>query len=217
MTPDPVAVLGVGMHPWGKWGRNFVEYGRIAAREALADAGIEWTDVDFVAGADTMRNGYPGYVSGATFAQALGWTGSRVASCYAACASGSTALEAAERMLSGLRFDRDRLADAAADEMVAATDLADLLVRRGMPFREAHGVVGGLVRAALESGRSLSELTADEVAQHSELLGDEYHEVLASGAWLDSKVSAGGTSASRLGEQLEAARAALDSVRTPPA
>ena len=67
-------------------------------------------------------------------------------------------LEAAERMLAGLRFDRERMAAAAADEMVAATDVADLLVRRGMPFREAHGVVGGLVRAAVESGRSLSEL-----------------------------------------------------------
>ena len=60
-------------------------------------------------------------------------------------------LEAAERLLAGLRFDRDRLAAAAGDEMVAATDVADLLVRKGMPFREAHGVVGGLVRAAIEA------------------------------------------------------------------
>ena len=98
-----VAVLGVGMHPWGKWGRNFVEYGVAAAQDALRDAGIAWTDVDFVSGADTMRNGYPGYVSGATFAQALGWTGARVASSYAACASGVTALEAARtRILAGL-------------------------------------------------------------------------------------------------------------------
>ena len=50
-----------------------------------------------------MRNGYPGYVSGATFAQAMGWTGARVASSYAACASGVTALEAARtRILAGL-------------------------------------------------------------------------------------------------------------------
>jgi acetyl-CoA acetyltransferase len=103
MASNEVAVLGVGMHPWGKWGRNFVEYGVAAARDALRDAGIDWTDVDFVSGADTMRNGYPGYVSGATFAQALGWTGARVASSYAACASGVTALETARtRILAGL-------------------------------------------------------------------------------------------------------------------
>jgi acetyl-CoA acetyltransferase len=90
-----VVVAGVGMHPWGKWGRNFVEYGVAAARAALADAGVAWRDVQLVSGADTMRNGYPGYVSGATFAQALGWTGARVTSSYAACASGATALEVA--------------------------------------------------------------------------------------------------------------------------
>ncbi|HWA65436.1 MAG TPA: lipid-transfer protein [Mycobacteriales bacterium] len=95
MSSSDVVVAGVGMHPWGKWGRNFVEYGVAAARAALADAGVAWRDVQFVSGADTMRNGYPGYVSGATFAQALGWTGARVASSYAACASGATALEVA--------------------------------------------------------------------------------------------------------------------------
>jgi len=100
---DDVVVLGVGMHPWGKWGRNFVEYGVAAARDALRDAGLPWSAVQFVSGADTMRNGYPGYVSGATFAQALGWNGADVASSYAACASGVTAIEAARtRILAGL-------------------------------------------------------------------------------------------------------------------
>jgi acetyl-CoA acetyltransferase len=100
---DDIAVLGVGMHPWGKWGRNFVEYGVVAANDALADAGVEWKDIQFVSGADTMRNGYPGYVSGATFAQALGWQGAPVASSYAACASGVTALNAARaQILAGL-------------------------------------------------------------------------------------------------------------------
>ena len=42
---DDIVVLGVGMHPWGKWGRNFVEYGVAAARAALADAGLAWSDV----------------------------------------------------------------------------------------------------------------------------------------------------------------------------
>ncbi|MGH9031885.1 MAG: lipid-transfer protein [Acidimicrobiia bacterium] len=103
MSVAEVAVLGVGMHPWGKWGRNFVEYGVAAAGSALADAGLEWRDVQFVSGADTIRNGYPGYVSGATFAQALGWQGAPVASSYAACASGATALNAARaQILAGL-------------------------------------------------------------------------------------------------------------------
>jgi acetyl-CoA acetyltransferase len=103
MASKEVAVLGVGMHPWGKWGRNFVEYGVAAARAALADAGIDWSDVEFVAGGDTMRNGYPGYVAGATFAQALGWNGAQVASTYGACATGAQAIDVARaRILAGL-------------------------------------------------------------------------------------------------------------------
>jgi argininosuccinate lyase len=118
-------------------------------------------------------------------------------------------LAAATGMLSSITFRRERLAAAASDEFLAATDIADLLVRRGMPFRESHGVVAGLVRTAVTSGRSLSALTRDELAEHSELLDDEYYAVLADGAWLESKVSEGGTSLARVREQLERARAAL--------
>lgn len=97
-----IAILGVGLHPWGKWGRNFVEYGLKAARDALADAGVDWRSVPFVSGAATMRCGYPGYVAGATFAQALGWQGAEVNTSYAACASGAQALAAARaKILSG--------------------------------------------------------------------------------------------------------------------
>lgn len=102
MSKD-LAIIGVGMHPWGKWGRNFVEYGVVAARAALADAALEWRDIQFVAGGQTMRNGYPGYVAGATFAQALGWQGAQVASSYAACASGVTAMSTARaQILAGM-------------------------------------------------------------------------------------------------------------------
>ncbi|MFF0162944.1 lipid-transfer protein [Streptomyces sp. NPDC005263] len=98
-----VAVLGAGMHPWGKWGRGFVEYGVVAARAALVDAGLDWREVGSIVGADTVRGGYPGYVAGATFAKALGWQGARVASVYAACASGAQAIDAARaQILSGL-------------------------------------------------------------------------------------------------------------------
>jgi len=95
MSDRDLVVLGVGMHPWGKWGRDFTEYGMVAARAALKDAGIEWKDVEYVAGADTIRNGYPGFIAGSTFAQKLGWTGARVSSNYAACASGAHSLQAA--------------------------------------------------------------------------------------------------------------------------
>ncbi|MFD5416322.1 lipid-transfer protein [Streptomyces nojiriensis] len=102
MSAD-IAVLGAGMHPWGKWGRSFVEYGRAAARAALADAGLDWTQVQSIVGADTVRSGYPGYVAGATFARALGWQGARVTSVYAACASGAQAIGAARaQILAGL-------------------------------------------------------------------------------------------------------------------
>ncbi|MFE6285512.1 lipid-transfer protein [Streptomyces sp. NPDC057877] len=98
-----VAVLGVGMHPWGKWGRGFVEYGAVAARAALADAGLDWRQVGSVVGADTVRGGYPGYVAGAAFAKALGWQGARVTSVYAACASGTQAVHTARaQILAGL-------------------------------------------------------------------------------------------------------------------
>lgn len=98
-----VVVLGAGMHPWGKWGRSFVSYGRIAARAALDDAGIGWPEVGSVVGAQTVRGGYPGYVAGATFARALGWQGARVTSVYAACASGAQAINTARaQILAGM-------------------------------------------------------------------------------------------------------------------
>jgi acetyl-CoA acetyltransferase len=97
-----VAIIGVGMTAWGKWGKNFAEYGVAAAREALVDAGISWQDVRFVSGGATVRCGYPGYVAGATIAQSLGWQGAEVNTSYAACASGSQALAAARsRILAG--------------------------------------------------------------------------------------------------------------------
>ncbi|MFF3555047.1 lipid-transfer protein [Streptomyces tsukubensis] len=98
-----IAVLGTGMHPWGKEGRGFLHYGRVAARAALADAGLDWRDIGSVVGACTVRGGYPGYVAGASFARALGWQGARVTSVYAACASGAQAIATARaQILAGL-------------------------------------------------------------------------------------------------------------------
>ncbi|MGO9973468.1 MAG: argininosuccinate lyase [Solirubrobacteraceae bacterium] len=122
-------------------------------------------------------------------------------------------LAAATGMISSIRFDRRRLADAAADEFLAATDVADLLVRRGMPFREAHGVVAGLVRRALSQGRTLSDLGAEELAEQSPLLDEGFYELLRDGAWLESKVSRGGTSLDMVRRQLVRAQEQLHRAR----
>jgi argininosuccinate lyase len=122
-------------------------------------------------------------------------------------------LDAAAGMLAGIEFDRERLEAASGDEMLAATEVADLLVRRGVPFREAHGVVGGLVRDAVEQGKQLSELTPEELRSRSELLDDGFYEVLKRSSWLESKRIAGGTGSVPLAAQLEEARETLDAVK----
>ena len=68
MGVGEVAILGVGMHPWGKFvGKSFVDLGVHAANAALRDAEVEWGEIQFVSGANTVRNGSPGGVSGAGY------------------------------------------------------------------------------------------------------------------------------------------------------
>jgi argininosuccinate lyase len=123
------------------------------------------------------------------------------------------ALAAATGMIAGVKFNRERMAAAAGDELIAATDIADLLVRLGVPFREAHGVVARLVRTAVDGGKSLSELTSEELAGVSATLAEhreQFDEVLVQSSWLESKVSEGGTSLARVKEQAGKAHAVLD-------
>ena len=120
-------------------------------------------------------------------------------------------LAAATGMISSARFHRDRMSAAASDDLIAATDVADHLVREGVSFRECHGVVAGLVRVAVDSGRALGELTDAELAAASDRLDPAaFRALLEQSSWLESKVSEGGTSLARVREQLAAARAALD-------
>ena len=108
-------------------------------------------------------------------------------------------------MLGSISFRRERLAAAAADELLAATDVADLLVRRGVPFREAHGIVAGLVpprdrarQAAVRAETARSWPSTRRCSTRSSTGCSR------SGAWLESKVSEGGTSLARVREQLDA-------------
>ncbi len=115
-------------------------------------------------------------------------------------------------MLEGIVFDRERLTDAATDEMLAATEIADLLVRRGVPFREAHSIVGELVRAAIERGVPLSELPDEELERHSSQLGEGYREALTLRSSLEQKKIEGGTSTASLKRQIDHARKTLAAV-----
>jgi argininosuccinate lyase len=124
-----------------------------------------------------------------------------------------TCLDAAEGMLAGIVFDRERLEAASGDEMLAATEVADLLVRKGVPFREAHGIVGGLVRDAIERGVALSELSEDELRQRSEHLDGSFYEVLRRESWLESKQIEGGTGSAALAEQIALAHDTLAAVK----
>src|SRR6201996_3382855 len=124
-----------------------------------------------------------------------------------------SSLEATAGILEDIAFDREALEEASGDEMLAATEVADLLVRQGVPFREAHGIVGELVRDAIAADVPLSGLSREQIAARSEVLGDEYYEVLQRGSWLESKVIAGGTASEPLTAQIGAAHTALDAVR----
>jgi argininosuccinate lyase len=122
-------------------------------------------------------------------------------------------LAAAAGMVASVRFNRARMLEAASDELIAATDVADVLVRAGVPFREAHGIVAALVRTALDSERSLSQLSTEELAAQSAVLAEreaEFREVLSQRSWIESKVSEGGTATARVAEQIAAAHAVLD-------
>lgn len=96
---------------------------------------------------------------------------------------------------------------AALDESMLATDLAEYLVRRGVPFRQAHHIVGGLVKLAETRGVKLSALTLDDFRAASEKFGDDVYAVFDFDASVKSRNVFGGTGAVR--EQLERARQTL--------
>lgn len=123
-------------------------------------------------------------------------------------------LAAATGMLEQISFNPGPMANAAGDELLAATDLADLLAGRGVPFRQSHGIVANLVRYAIDHKKSLSELTSDEVSEIAPGLGGDLFELLREDGWLESKTSKGGTALARIREQLDQANRTLGDLTT---
>lgn len=110
--------------------------------------------------------------------------------------------------VSELRFDTKRMRAAVTGGMMA-TDLADYLVRKGATFREAHGVVGQLVREAEQAGVELNELSLQQVRNAHALLGEDAMEALSIDASMDMRNVAGGTGKAAVAVQLNQARASL--------
>jgi argininosuccinate lyase len=121
-------------------------------------------------------------------------------------------LALAAAMIQGAEWRTDRLASAAGDALIAATDLADHLTRRGLPFRQAHEVVGRIVRAAEVSGRRLDEFSLDELRSFSPLF--EASAVnLQPADLVAARDVVGGTAPRQVTLQLDAARSQLDATR----
>ncbi len=96
-------------------------------------------------------------------------------------------------MLPGITVNREAMYRAASQGYATATDLADYLVRKGMPFRDAHDVVGRAVRLGLDSGRDLSELELAELQQISSLIDSDVFEVLTLEGSVAARNHLGGT------------------------
>jgi argininosuccinate lyase len=118
-------------------------------------------------------------------------------------------LPVVDGLLEGVVFNEARMA-AACDPYLAATDVADYLVGKGVPFREAHHLTGTLVRRCLEAGEPLAQVPLEDLRSLSPAFDDEYYDLHEPAAQLARKCSRGGSAPLRVREQLELALAALD-------
>jgi argininosuccinate lyase len=109
-------------------------------------------------------------------------------------------------MLATLTFRIERMRDAAAAHYSTATDLADYLVRKGLPFRDAHEVVGKTVRYALARGKELGELSLEELRPLSPLIDTDVHAAITLEASLRARAVIGGTAPEAVRRQLVIAK-----------
>ncbi len=122
-------------------------------------------------------------------------------------------LPAVRGLLAALEFVPQRMA-AACDCWLMATDVADYLVGKGLPFREAHAVAGRLVALAAAGERPLEAISPDELSSLSPLFDDEYYDVVNLRRVVAAKVSYGGTAPASVERQLVEAATLIGQLRT---
>src|SRR6266446_7064589 len=103
-------------------------------------------------------------------------------------------------------FRTDRMRRAAGEHFSTATDLADYLVRKGLPFRQAHEVVGRVVRHALDEGKALEDLTLAELRHFSPLIDGDVKDAITVEASLRARAATGGTAPGAVRRSLALAR-----------
>ena len=123
-------------------------------------------------------------------------------------------LPAMAGLVSTLRFDVERMAELAPAGYTLATDVAEWLVRQGVPFRVAHEAAGAAVRAAESRGVGLENLTDDELAAAHPGLTPQVREVLTVEGSVSARDARGGTAPSQVAKQLAAVRDTADRLRT---
>jgi len=111
-------------------------------------------------------------------------------------------LQMATEILPGIKVNAERMAAAARDGLMNATDLADYLVSKGMPFRSAHGVVGAIVRLCLDRGRRIEELPLKELRKFSPKIEKDVYSYLTPQAAVERRRSAGGTASANVRQRL---------------
>ena len=121
----------------------------------------------------------------------------------------SAALDVTTTVLGNISVREEQARVAATRGYMNATELADYLARKGLPFRAAHEVAGRIVLSALERGVELNALTLEELRAFSPLIEQDVYDALALAQTLDTKAQTGGTAPARVAEALAAARAAL--------
>ena len=119
-------------------------------------------------------------------------------------------LEMMAGMVPTLEFNAERMRAAAESGFLLATELADYLAAKGVPFREAHGIVNALVESALADGRELRDLTLDDYRRASEHFEQDVMDITVDSAVAKRDVI-GGTAPNRVREAIAAARARLES------
>ena len=117
----------------------------------------------------------------------------------------SASLSIIAELLENLKFNTEKMIDATKSGFMTATDLADYLVLKDVPFREAHGIVGRIVSYCIDRGCELVDLTVQDMQQFSPVIEKDVYEVISIDGSVQSRISTGGTSLQRVEEALRAA------------